>query len=59
MDVAGVFGEISDEIKNVRKYSKWKAIYITNCKKNGEDPIPGPIDAEGVPEAPGKLHVGC
>ncbi|XP_066991003.2 vacuolar protein sorting-associated protein VTA1 homolog [Anabrus simplex] len=43
-DVLQIFGELTDEIVQNRKYSKWKAAYIHNCLKNGETPIPGPVE---------------
>lgn len=47
-DVMTVFGELSEEHVQNRKYAKWKAAYIHNCLKNGETPKPGPLDeAEG------------
>ncbi|XP_050422161.1 vacuolar protein sorting-associated protein VTA1 homolog [Adelges cooleyi] len=42
MDVLGVFGDVSEEVSNTQKYSKWKATYIHSCMKNGETPVPGP-----------------
>ncbi|VEL26638.1 unnamed protein product, partial [Protopolystoma xenopodis] len=52
LDVAGLFGEVGDEIEKARKYAKWKAIYITQCLKNGEQPVSGPLTGEGAAEAP-------
>uniref|UniRef100_A0A8C1D3N4 Vacuolar protein sorting-associated protein VTA1 homolog n=1 Tax=Cyprinus carpio carpio TaxID=630221 RepID=A0A8C1D3N4_CYPCA len=46
-DVLSVFGELSEENIQHRKYAKWKAAYIHNCLKNGETPQPGPIGMEG------------
>ncbi|XP_057328727.1 vacuolar protein sorting-associated protein VTA1 homolog [Microplitis mediator] len=43
-DILTTFGELSEESSQNRKYAKWKAAYIHNCLKNGETPIPGPID---------------
>uniref|UniRef100_A0A3P9PHR7 Vacuolar protein sorting-associated protein VTA1 homolog n=1 Tax=Poecilia reticulata TaxID=8081 RepID=A0A3P9PHR7_POERE len=43
MDVLSVFGELSDENIQHRKYARWKATYIHNCLKNGETPQSGPI----------------
>jgi vacuolar protein sorting-associated protein VTA1 len=40
------FGELSEEAQQNRKYAKWKAAYIHNCLKNGETPIPGPMQGE-------------
>lgn len=45
-DVMTVFGELSDEAQQNRKYAKWKAAYIHNCLKNGEQPHPGPLPSE-------------
>ncbi|XP_066594950.1 vacuolar protein sorting-associated protein VTA1 homolog [Prorops nasuta] len=42
-DVLAVFGDLSEEALQNRKYAKWKAAYIHNCLKNGENPVPGPI----------------
>lgn len=38
--------ELSPENAHMRKYSKWKAAYIHNCLKNGETPVPGPMEGE-------------
>lgn len=46
-DVIGVFGELSEEANQNRKYAKWKAAYIHNCLKNGETPHAGPLPVEG------------
>ncbi|XP_011314098.1 vacuolar protein sorting-associated protein VTA1 homolog, partial [Fopius arisanus] len=45
-DVLTTFGELTDEAAQNRKYAKWKAAYIHNCLKNGETPVPGPVDSE-------------
>lgn len=47
IDVLNVFGELSEENVQHRKYAKWKAAYIHNCLKNGETPQAGPIAMEG------------
>ncbi|MGH0141138.1 UNVERIFIED_CONTAM: hypothetical protein FKN15_072862 [Acipenser sinensis] len=47
LDVLSVFGELSEENFQHRKYAKWKATYIHNCLKNGEVPQSGPIGMEG------------
>ncbi|XP_041108458.1 vacuolar protein sorting-associated protein VTA1 homolog isoform X2 [Polyodon spathula] len=47
LDVLSVFGELSEENFQHRKYAKWKATYIHNCLKNGEAPQSGPIGMEG------------
>ncbi|XP_018319475.1 vacuolar protein sorting-associated protein VTA1 homolog [Agrilus planipennis] len=41
MDILSQFGTPSDEIREKKKYAKWKAAYIHNCLKNGELPRPG------------------
>ncbi|KAJ8865993.1 hypothetical protein PR048_033517 [Dryococelus australis] len=46
-DVMLQFGELSEEISQKRKYAKWKTIYISNCLKNGEAPVPGPPGEQG------------
>jgi vacuolar protein sorting-associated protein VTA1 len=38
--------ELSPENAHMKKYSKWKAAYIHNCLKNGETPVPGPMEGE-------------
>ncbi|KAI3364651.1 hypothetical protein L3Q82_011433 [Scortum barcoo] len=56
MDVLSVFGELSEENIQHRKYARWKATYIHNCLKNGETPQAGPIgmdqDGEAETEQP-------
>lgn len=42
MDVLQQFGQLSEDLFEKRKYAKWKAAYIHNCLKYGEQPIPGP-----------------
>ncbi|KAM8725337.1 vacuolar protein sorting-associated protein VTA1 homolog isoform 2-T2 [Acanthopagrus schlegelii] len=51
LDVLSVFGELSEENIQHRKYARWKATYIHNCLKNGETPQAGPIGMEGDEEA--------
>ncbi|KAL4708372.1 hypothetical protein ACJJTC_019608 [Scirpophaga incertulas] len=46
-DVLCIFGDLTDEATQNRKYAKWKAAYIHNCLKNGETPVPGPMAVEG------------
>ncbi|XP_026561380.1 vacuolar protein sorting-associated protein VTA1 homolog [Pseudonaja textilis] len=46
IDVLTVFGELTDENIQHRKYARWKAAYIHNCLKNGETPQSGPIGME-------------
>lgn len=43
-DVLDLFGELTEDVIQNRKYAKWKAAYIHNCLKNGETPIPGPLN---------------
>lgn len=45
-DVLTTFGELTDEATQNCKYAKWKAAYIHNCLKNGETPVPGPLQSE-------------
>uniref|UniRef100_A0A8D0DFP9 Vacuolar protein sorting-associated protein VTA1 homolog n=1 Tax=Salvator merianae TaxID=96440 RepID=A0A8D0DFP9_SALMN len=47
IDVLTMFGELTDENVQHRKYARWKAAYIHNCLKNGETPQSGPIGMEG------------
>lgn len=49
-DVLQTFGELTEEAVHNRKYAKWKAAYIHNCLKNGETPIPGPMQDESNEE---------
>lgn len=42
MDVLSQFGDVSDDIREKKKYAKWKAAYIHNCLKVGDIPNPGP-----------------
>ncbi|XP_029985378.1 vacuolar protein sorting-associated protein VTA1 homolog isoform X2 [Sphaeramia orbicularis] len=42
-DVLSVFGELSEENIQHRKYARWKATYIHTCLKNGDTPQPGPM----------------
>lgn len=51
LDVLSVFGELSDENIQHRKYARWKATYIHNCLKNGETPQAGPIGMDEDGEA--------
>uniref|UniRef100_M4A3J8 Vacuolar protein sorting-associated protein VTA1 homolog n=1 Tax=Xiphophorus maculatus TaxID=8083 RepID=M4A3J8_XIPMA len=55
MDVLSVFGELSDENIQHRKYARWKATYIHNCLKNGETPQSGPIGMDEDEEAVSNL----
>lgn len=43
-DVLTVFGELSEEATQNRRYAKWKATYINNCLKNNIKPVPGPME---------------
>lgn len=45
-DILTVFGELTEEVTQNRKYAKWKAAYINKCLKNGETPVPGPAGQE-------------
>lgn len=47
LDVLSVFGELTEENVQHRKYARWKATYIHNCLKNGETPQAGPVGMEG------------
>ncbi|XP_043914830.1 vacuolar protein sorting-associated protein VTA1 homolog isoform X2 [Protopterus annectens] len=47
LDVLSVFGELTEENLQHRKYARWKATYIHNCLKNGETPQAGPVGMEG------------
>lgn len=51
LDVLSVFGELSEENIQHRKYARWKATYIHNCLKNGETPQAGPIGMDQDGEA--------
>ncbi|XP_026197892.1 vacuolar protein sorting-associated protein VTA1 homolog isoform X2 [Anabas testudineus] len=51
LDVLSVFGELSEENFQHRKYARWKATYIHNCLKNGETPQAGPIGMDEDEEA--------
>ncbi|KAM4633188.1 vacuolar protein sorting-associated protein VTA1 homolog [Polymixia lowei] len=51
IDVLSVFGELSEENIQHRKYARWKATYIHNCLKSGEPPQPGPQAMEQDGEA--------
>nr|XP_057935874.1 vacuolar protein sorting-associated protein VTA1 homolog isoform X2 [Doryrhamphus excisus] len=53
LDVLSVFGELSDENIQHRKYARWKATYIHNCLKSGETPEAGPVGMELEQEADG------
>ncbi|XP_075059668.1 vacuolar protein sorting-associated protein VTA1 homolog [Mixophyes fleayi] len=46
LDTLSVFGELTEENAQHRKYARWKATYIHNCLKNGETPEAGPIGWE-------------
>jgi vacuolar protein sorting-associated protein VTA1 len=54
-DVLTTFGELSEELLQNRKYAKWKAAYIHSCLKNGERPVPGPLQ-EGEELGDGSLN---
>jgi len=42
-DILTLFGELSVEAAQNRKYAQWKTAYIHNCLANGETPVPGPM----------------
>jgi len=52
-DVLSLFGELDEQLAANRKYAKWKATYIHNCLKNGEQPVPGPPSGMGEEGAAG------
>ncbi|KAI1728830.1 vta1 like domain-containing protein [Ditylenchus destructor] len=54
-DVLSVFGELDENILSARKYARWRATYVHNSLKKGEQPIPGhQMNAMyGFPEPPG------
>lgn len=54
-DVLQTFGELTEEVIQNRKYAKWKASYIHNCLKNGETPVPGPMQSEEDSELDNEL----
>uniref|UniRef100_A0A3Q2XQT3 Vesicle (multivesicular body) trafficking 1 n=1 Tax=Hippocampus comes TaxID=109280 RepID=A0A3Q2XQT3_HIPCM len=60
LDVLSVFGELSEENIQHRKYARWKAAYIHNCLKSGETPEAGPIgmdlDQEAGAQPPSQTH---
>ncbi|XP_056423217.1 vacuolar protein sorting-associated protein VTA1 homolog isoform X2 [Hyla sarda] len=47
LDALTVFGELTEENSQHRKYARWKATYIHNCLKNGATPESGPVGFEG------------
>lgn len=47
LDTLTVFGELTEENVQHRKYARWKATYIHNCLKNGVTPESGPVGFEG------------
>ncbi|XP_069811018.1 vacuolar protein sorting-associated protein VTA1 homolog [Dendropsophus ebraccatus] len=47
LDTLSVFGELTEENIQHRKYARWKATYIHNCLKNGMTPESGPVGFEG------------
>lgn len=51
LDVLSVFGELSEENIQHRKYARWKATYIHNCLKRGETPQSGPVGMDEDEEA--------
>nr|CDS32935.1 protein of unknown function DUF605 [Hymenolepis microstoma] len=56
LEVLTLNGETNDELTNARKYAKYKVVYIMNCKKNGIQPVAGPLkegDASVAPDIAG------
>ncbi|KAL6258137.1 hypothetical protein P5V15_010057 [Pogonomyrmex californicus] len=51
-DVLTLFGELSVEATQNRKYAQWKAAYIHNCLIKGETPIPGPMKENDDEDSP-------
>ncbi|XP_044145688.1 vacuolar protein sorting-associated protein VTA1 homolog [Bufo gargarizans] len=47
LDTLSVFGELTEENFQHRKYARWKATYIHNCLKSGMTPESGPVGFEG------------
>ncbi|XP_057670428.1 vacuolar protein sorting-associated protein VTA1 homolog [Diorhabda carinulata] len=56
MDVLDQFGPLPDDIREKRKYAKWKAAYIHNCLKAGDTPLPGPPRPFNSQEDDGIVH---
>ncbi|XP_049865788.1 vacuolar protein sorting-associated protein VTA1 homolog [Pectinophora gossypiella] len=52
-DVLTTFGQLTDEAAQNRKYAKWKAAYLHNCLKNGDTPVPGPMQSDSNPSQAG------
>ncbi|KAJ8949109.1 hypothetical protein NQ318_012857 [Aromia moschata] len=50
IDVLEQFGQLTIEMKEKRRYAKWKAMYIHNCLKAGDKPLPGP--PRGIHDTP-------
>ncbi|KAM9797980.1 vacuolar protein sorting-associated protein VTA1 homolog [Neosynchiropus ocellatus] len=50
LEVLSVFGELSEENIQQRKYARWKATYIHTCLKNGETPQSGPMAMDQLGE---------
>ncbi|KAK4055700.1 hypothetical protein OIV83_000246 [Microbotryomycetes sp. JL201] len=48
LEILGVFGDMSGEISEKIKYSKWKASDISKSLREGKKPTPGP--AGGLPD---------
>lgn len=52
-EAMAVFGPVTEDIAQKAKYAKYKATYIQKCLKNGETPLPGPIEGlEGSDSVP-------
>ncbi|KAI1721717.1 vta1 like domain-containing protein [Ditylenchus destructor] len=51
-DVLTVFGELDENILSARKYARWRATYVHNSLKKGEQPIPGDEFKNAPPSRP-------
>ncbi|CAG9839221.1 unnamed protein product [Diabrotica balteata] len=56
MDVLDQFGNLAEDIREKRKYAKWKAAYIHNCLKAGDTPMPGPPRPYNEEDSDGIVH---
>lgn len=48
-EVLASFDVLCEDHTKLKKYAKWKAVYIGKCIKDGIVPLPGPQDANGNP----------
>ncbi|EDQ86375.1 uncharacterized protein MONBRDRAFT_28340 [Monosiga brevicollis MX1] len=48
-DIMDEFENGLEEVAEARKYAKLKAAHIVKCLREGRQPTPGPIDADGNP----------